>query len=175
MADQTNLLAINAVIEAALSVEQGKVFALVAEEVRKLAEQSSVSTAQIATLIGNIQHGMEQTVSVMEAGKNEVSAGVEAVNLAGKSFKTIAEEVNRVAEQIQQVTDATQEMASGTAHVVKSVEGIGLIAQQNAEGSEEVSAASEEQAAAMVSVSQSADALARLEEDLALLVSKFKV
>jgi len=175
IADQTNLLALNAAIEAARAGEQGRGFAVVAEEVRKLAEQSSISAAQIATLIGNIQRETERAVGVMEKGKIGVAAGVEAVNLAGHSFQTIVGEINSVVEQIRMVTVASQQMAIGTAQTVNSVESIGVVAEQTAASSQEVSAVSEEQAATMVSVSQSAEALAKLGESLSLVVSKFKV
>jgi methyl-accepting chemotaxis protein len=175
IADQTNLLALNAAIEAARAGEQGRGFAVVAEEVRKLAEQSSISATQIATLISNIQRETELVIGVIENGKGEVTAGVEAVNLAENSFKTIVEEVNTVVKQIQKVTVATQEMSSGTTQAVNSVESIGVIAEQTAASTQEVSAASQEQAATMVSVSQTAEALAKLENNLAFLVSKFKV
>ena len=175
IADQTNLLALNAAIEAARAGEQGRGFAVVAEEVRKLAEQSSTSTVQIATLIGNIQRETERAVEMMEKGKVGVAAGVEAVDLAGNSFRTIVAEVNTVVEQIQQITKATQQMASGTAKAFKAVEGIGVIAEQSAASTQEVSAASEEQASTMESVSQSAEDLAKLGEDLSRLVGKFKV
>ncbi|HEY8875457.1 MAG TPA: methyl-accepting chemotaxis protein [Desulfosporosinus sp.] len=175
IADQTNLLALNAAIEAARAGEQGRGFAVVAEEVRKLAEQSSTSATQIATLIGNIQRETDRAIDVMEKGKDGVIAGVEAVTLAGNSFRTIVMEVNTVVEQIKQVTLATQQMSSETSQAVQSVEGIGVIAEQTAASTQEVSAASEEQAATMVSVSQSAEALAQLGEGLSRLVSKFKV
>ena len=175
IADQTNLLALNAAIEAARAGEQGRGFAVVAEEVRKLAEQSSMSATQIATLIGNIQRETELAIVVIEKGKGEVAAGVEAVNLAGNSFRTIVEEVNMVVDQIQLVTVASQQMAIGTTQAVKSVESIGVITEQTAASSEEVSAASQEQAATMVSVSQSAEALAKLGESLMSVVAKFKV
>ncbi len=175
IADQTNLLALNAAIEAARAGEQGRGFAVVAEEVRKLAEQSSSSATQIAFLINNIIQETDLAVSVMEIGKVEVAAGVEAVNIAGNSFRTIVLEVNTVVEQIRQVTEASQQMARGTTQTVKSVENIGLIAEQTAASAEEVSAASEEQAATMVLVNQSAENLAKLGENLMSAVAKFKL
>ncbi|HWQ41458.1 MAG TPA: HAMP domain-containing methyl-accepting chemotaxis protein [Desulfosporosinus sp.] len=175
IADQTNLLALNAAIEAARAGEQGRGFAVVAEEVRKLAEQSSISATQIATLIGNIQRETERAVGVMENGKGDVAAGVEAVNLAGNSFQTIVDEVNTVVAQIQLVNSATQQMAIGSTKAVQSVENIGVIAEQSAANAQGVFAASGEQAATMVSVSQSAEALAKLGESLMSVIAKFKV
>lgn len=175
IAEQTNLLALNAAIEAARAGENGRGFAVVAEEVRKLAEQSSMSATEIETLVNNIQRGTERSINLMEKGDGEVVAGVEAVNLAGTSFRTIVREVNEVVEQIKQVTIATQQMAEGTSQAVRSIENIGDLAEQSAASTQEVSAASEEQAATMVSVSQSAESLARLGERLSLLVAKFKV
>jgi len=175
IADQTNLLALNAAIEAARAGEQGRGFAVVAEEVRKLAEQSSSSTVQIANLIENIQRETEIAIGVMEKGKVEVAAGVEAVNLAGSSFQTIVAEVNQVVRQIEQITEATQQMAVGTSAAAQSIEDIGLTSQQAASSSQEVAAASEEQAATMVSVSKSAEALAALGDKLMSAVVKFKL
>jgi len=175
IAEQTNLLALNAAIEAARAGEQGRGFAVVAEEVRKLAEQSSSSATQIASLIGNIKNETDRAVAVMEKGKGEVAAGVDAVNLARNSFQTIVEEVNTVVDQIQLVTAASQQMDDGTSQAVKSVESIGVIAEQTAASAEEVSAASEEQAATMATVSQSSEALAKLGENLRSSVAKFKI
>ncbi|WP_088189427.1 methyl-accepting chemotaxis protein [Desulfosporosinus sp. FKA] len=175
IASQTNLLALNAAIEAARAGEQGRGFAVVAEEVRKLAEQSSMSAAQISTLISNIQNEAKSAVGIMEKGKAEVAAGVETVNLAGNSFKAIVTEVKTVVEQINQVTEATKQIAEGSSQAVKSVENIGVIAEEAAANTQEVSASSEEQSATMTSVSQSAEALAKIGETLTQLVGKFKL
>ncbi|WP_242847248.1 methyl-accepting chemotaxis protein [Desulfosporosinus acididurans] len=175
IASQTNLLALNAAIEAARAGEQGRGFAVVAEEVRKLAEQSSTSAAQISTLISNIQNEAKSAVGIMEKGKAEVAAGVETVNLAGNSFKAIVTEVKTVVEQIHQVTEATKQIAEGSSQAVKSVENIGVIAEEAAANTQEVSASSEEQSATMTSVSQSAESLAKIGETLTQLVGKFKL
>ncbi|WP_415534758.1 methyl-accepting chemotaxis protein [Dehalobacter sp. 4CP] len=172
IAEQTNLLALNAAIEAARAGEQGRGFAVVADEVRKLAEQSSTSAAQIAILIGNIQRETERAVEMMEKSKGEVAGGVEAVKLAGRSFQTIVEEIKTVVNQIQQVTTAAQEIASGTTQAAISIESIGAIAEQTASSTQEVSVASEEQNAKMLLVSQSAETLAQLGEGLSRLIGK---
>lgn len=175
IADQTNLLALNAAIEAARAGDQGRGFAVVAEEVRKLAEQSSISAAQIAELIGNIQRESERAVEVMDKSTSEVTAGVEAVHSAGQAFEKIATEINTIAKQIQEVSVASNQMVSGTTKAVQSVEHIGNIADQNAGIAQQVASSSEEQAATMESVSQSAQHLANLGENLTKLVSKFNV
>lgn len=175
IAEQTNLLALNAAIEAARAGEQGRGFAVVAEEVRKLAEQSSSSTIQIEALIGNIQRDTELAVGVMEKGKTEVKEGVDAVNIAGESFRTIVQEVRKVVEEIEHITEATKQMAVGTSSAVRSAEGISVISQQAAASTQEVAAASEEQAATMATVSQSAETLAQLGNKLMNAVEKFKL
>lgn len=174
IAEQTNLLALNAAIEAARAGEQGRGFAVVAEEVRKLAEQSSSSAKQIVSLVGNIQRETDRALQVMEKGKSEVNAGVEAVTIAGSSFKTIVAEIETVVEQIRQVSVAAKDLAGGTVQAVESIGSIGIITEQAAASTEEVSASAEEQTATMLSVSQSAEALAKLGEGLTRLVSKFK-
>ena len=111
----------------------------------------------------------------MEIGKVEVVSGVEAVNLAGDSFQIIVGEINTVVEQIQMVAAAAQQMIIGNTQAVKSVESVGVIADKTATSAEEISTASEEQATSMVSVSQSAEALAKFGEALMSVVAKFKV
>ena len=175
IAEQTNLLALNAAIEAARVGEHGHGFAVVADEVRKLAEKSSTSAKQIATLVGNIQRETVHAINVMDESRNEVVAGVEAVNTAGTSFRTIVLEINKVVEQMKLVSSTTKQMADETIQVVESVYSLGLIAEQTANSAHEVSAASEDQATTMALVSKAAEELAKLGEGLLGLVTKFSV
>lgn len=175
IAEQTNLLALNAAIEAARAGEQGRGFAVVAEEVRKLAEQSSSSAKQIVSLVSNIQSETDRAMRVMEKGKIEVNAGVEAVTTAGDSFRTIVEEINSVVEQIRHVSVAAKHLSDGTVQAVESIGSISFITEQTAASTQDVSATAEEQTATMISVSQAAESLAKLGEGLTNLVTKFKV
>ena len=172
IAEQTNLLALNAAIEAARVGEHGHGFAVVADAVRKLAEKSSTSAKQIATLVGNIQRETVHAINVMDESRNEVVAGVEAVNTAGTSFRTIVLEINKVVEQMKLVSSTTKQMADETIQVVESVYSLGLIAEQTANSAHEVSAASEDQATTMALVSKAAEELAKLGEGLLGLVTK---
>lgn len=175
IAEQTNLLALNAAIEAARAGEQGRGFAVVADEVRKLAEQSAKSAQQIEQLIGAIQHESNQAVQSMEKGTKEVALGLEVVNNAGQSFEQIQDSVNQVASKIQEVKAYSQQMAVGTKHAVELVSVIEDVAVNSADGTQSVSAATEEQLAAMEEVTSSAGSLARIAEELQSHVNKFKV
>lgn len=175
IAGQTNLLALNAAIEAARAGEQGKGFAVVADEVRKLAEQSAKSTENIRHLISSIQSETDTAVHAMDKGTKAVEKGIEIVNDAGTSFRKIQLFVDNVTSQIQEVSASVQQMNHGVENVVGIVTEIEEIAKTSAQESQEVSAATEEQLASMQEIAASATSLSYMAEELQESVGKFKI
>jgi methyl-accepting chemotaxis protein len=175
IASQTNLLALNAAIEAARAGEHGKGFAVVADEVRKLAEQSSHSAKQIAQLIRSIQTETDKVVQSMVRGAKEVAEGIKAVNASGESFHQILRSVHEVADQIQEVSTAAQQLSAGTEQVVASMSAISEIALAGAAATQNISASVEEQAASMEEIDSSASALSKMAEELQMLIGKFRI
>ncbi|WP_409251671.1 methyl-accepting chemotaxis protein [Bacillus sp. SCS-153A] len=175
IADQTNLLALNAAIEAARAGEQGKGFAVVADEVRKLAEQSAESAQQISKLISAIQAETNKAVNSMEITTKEVGEGIGVINIAGQSFEHIQISIDGVTAQVQEITSAVQQMAAGSEQMEHSMKVITEVAVSSASGTQEVSAASEEQLAAMEEIASSANALSSMAEELKGIISTFKV
>jgi methyl-accepting chemotaxis protein len=174
IAGQTNLLALNAAIEAARAGEQGRGFSVVAEEVRKLAEQSQEAAKQIAHLIGEIQGETDNAVSAMDAGSREVKAGTEVVNEAGNAFQAIIELVSRLAEQVAGISAAIRQLAGGSEQIVASVQEIDRLTKTAAGETQTVSAATQEQSAAMEEIAASSQSLASLAQDLQDAVGKFR-
>lgn len=203
IAEQTNLLALNAAIEAARAGEHGKGFAVVADEVRKLAERSGKATKEIALLITDIQKGTKLAIDAMQIGKTEVEQGVVIAQEAGKSLSEIvdgvrttgenvhkimglindilsgsqevSQAVNNVAAITEENTAATEEMSAAAQQVNFSMQNVAAVSEQNASSAEEVSASTEELTASIEEISASSDQLARMAGELQNLVSKFRV
>jgi methyl-accepting chemotaxis protein len=175
IAEQTNLLALNAAIEAARAGEHGRGFAVVADEVRKLAEQSSQSAQQIAQLIKTIQTDTKLAVESMESGTKEVQQGILVVHHAGETFGQIQMSITSVADQMQDVSAAAQEVSAHSEQVIKAIELVSEVSEIAADGTQNVSAATEEQLAAMEEITSSATALSNMAEELQHMISRFKV
>lgn len=140
IAEQTNLLALNAAIEAARAGEHGKGFAVVADEVRKLAERSGKATKEIATLINNIQKGTSQAVNAMELGTREVETGTVLADDAGKALQAILANITQASDQIQSISAAIEQVSASSAEVVTAVDNVAAITEQNTAATEEMSA-----------------------------------
>ena len=161
IADQTNLLALNAAIEAARAGEQGRGFAVVADEVRKLAERTSKATNEIAEKIKGIQSETTLAVSSMQEGYEEVTKGKELTAKAGTSLSDIIEAAKKVGDVINQLATSAEEQSSTAEMISKNIESISSVTNESAEGIEHVARTTEE--------------LRNLTMNLREMISKFKI
>ena len=131
VADQTNLLALNAAIEAARAGEQGRGFAVVADEVRKLAERTSKATTEIASLIGDIQNHIDETVTGMQQANTQVAESLELVGRTESALHRIGDDSREVAGNVQSIVDAVREQDAAIQQVAANVEKIAQMAEEN--------------------------------------------
>jgi len=161
IADQTNLLALNAAIEAARAGEQGRGFAVVADEVRKLAERTTTATKEIAQMIKNIQDETKVAVVAMESGTKQVEEGVTSTAKAGDSLRAIIQMSERVGGMIAEIATAATEQSSTTEQVNINIDQIAKLVKESAIGAQQSATACQD--------------LSNLALDLQTMVSKFKL
>ena len=161
IADQTNLLALNAAIEAARAGEQGRGFAVVADEVRKLAERTKLSTQDIATMIEAIRNGTVQAVGSMTQGTVMVNAGMKLVGHTGNSMATIHGSTNKVLAAIDGISTSLSEQSHANNEIARSVESIALMSERNH--------------AAISDIVSSADQLQMLSDALRQSAARFQI
>jgi len=161
IADQTNLLALNAAIEAARAGEQGRGFAVVADEVRALAERTTRATREIGEMIKSIQAETKGAVVIMQEGVREVESGAEQASRSGAALQEILAQINDVTQQVSQIATAAEEQTATTSEISNNIHQMSEVVQQTARGAQDSS--------------EAANGLARLAEELKGIVGQFRL
>jgi methyl-accepting chemotaxis protein len=175
IADQTNLLALNAAIEAARAGEAGKGFAVVADEVRKLAEQTGQSVSKISVITNDIQADTTKTVKSIDYVKEKVGTGLHLAHDTKKTFNEILASIVEVGDQIREITAISNKVSEEVVNVSSGVDQISKVASSTSASAVEVASASEEQLASMQEVNAAAASLSRLAEELQNAISSFRL
>lgn len=175
IAEETNLLSLNAAIEAARAGKEGRGFVVVANAVRKLAERSATSATQISELISLIIAQMGKAGQTMKRSTDEMLQGKKLIISAGRSFSEIEASVSDMSFQNEQISATVRELALISGGLVEAIQNTVLVSNHTAEGAKSLTASSAQQLAAMQEVESSAELLSSLAEKLQVLVENFKI
>ncbi|RFB18148.1 methyl-accepting chemotaxis protein [Bacillus sp. HNG] len=175
IADQTNLLALNAAIEAARAGEHGRGFAVVADEVRKLAEQVSHSVKDITDIVNSIQKESNSVARVLLDGYSQVDEGAKQIRVTGQTFEDIHDAVTVMVERIRSISENLDIIAGSTVEINLSIDNIAAVSEQSAAGIEQTSASVQQTNSSMETISDHSELLSDLASRLNTLISKFKL